>query len=411
MHRRWVISLGVAITLATIGILGFRTWSIRSSLRRAERACAIGQWSLATRILSPLLDREPGNLDAHLLMARAQFGSGEWHAGLEHLRQIPESSPFFVEAKFYEGSAMLELDRGAQAERAFRECLRLDPESIPARQRLVTLFLWEDRRVEARQLAWEVYERAPPEHRAAALGQVFRVDYAEFPVELRRTRLERFVALNPHDWDAMAALANLYSSSSDPSMRGRAAPMLREALQQQPDNVAARIALVTAAIGEDHDEAKHLVDTWPADPRDERYVVARGMVQQECDLDFIKAADSFRRVLETHPDNWRVRGRFAVCLRMLDQPEQANLQMKRQTRVSDALNEDIIGQLILAEETQLATAPLRYRLGQLYETVGRWKDARCWYQEVLRVEPSHQATKDAIDRLKDKPDVQPVDEE
>lgn len=411
MHRRSLVLIAVALSAAIGGFVGYRAWSVQSSLRRADRACERGQWSLATRILRPFLDRYPEHVEANLLMARSQFGNGEWQAALEHMRRIPEGSPLLVEAMFYEGSTMLHLDRGAQAERALRECLRLDPESIPARQRLVELLLWEDRRVEARQLVWEVYERAPTDHRAAALDQLFRVDYAEFPMELCRTRLERFVAQNPRDWDAVVALARLYSSGSDSALQARAAPMLRGVLQEQPENVDCRTALVTVAIGEDQEEVQQLLDTWPADQRDERYLTNRGIVQQEYERDFGNAAETFRRVLETQPDNWKVRGRFAACLRLLYQREQADFQMKRHTRVSEALKEDHIAQLLQDAVTQLATAPHRYRVGALYETVGRFKEARCWYHEALRVQPSHRASQDAIERLKDKPDLEPVDEE
>jgi thioredoxin-like negative regulator of GroEL len=410
MRRRLVFVFGVAGALTVLGVVGWRSWLVSSTFQRAERACANRNWSLAIQILGPFLDRNPNHVEARLVMARAQFGSGEWREGFEQLQLIPEGSPYLGEAKYYEGLAMIQLDRAAQAERAFRTCLVLDPESIPARQQLIALFAWEDRRLEARQFAWEVYDRAPPEHRADALSQLFQGDYGEIPLTNRRTRLETFVAHNANDWDATTALANLYAADPDPSTRARAAPMLHEVLRQEPDNVDCRMALVALMVGEDNEQARQLLREWPAESRDERYVLTQGVVQQECDLDFASAAASFRRVLDSQPDHWRARGRLAVCLRMLGQSEQANLQMKRQSRVSDALKEDAIRQLLEDQLTQLNTAALRYRLGQVYETVGRFKEARYWYYEALAVEPTHQDTKDALESLKDKPDVQPVDE-
>src|SRR5262245_49417257 len=249
MRRRLVFLLSVAGALTVLGVVGWHNWSVSSTFRRAERACANRNWSLVIQILAPFLDRHPNHVEARLVMARAQFGSGEWREGFEHLQLIPEGSPYLSEAKYYEGAAMLELDRGAQAERAFRTCLSLDPESIPARQKLIALFIWEDRRLEARQFAWDAFERAPPEHRAEALSQLFQVDYGEIPLTNRRTRLETFVAHNAYDWDATTALANLYIPDPDPATRARAAPMLREVLRQQPENVDCRMALILLAVG------------------------------------------------------------------------------------------------------------------------------------------------------------------
>ena len=399
----------VLLLLATV-FLAVREWTLDLRLRQARRACEKGQWTEASRLLTALLARHPDHQQALLLMARVRLAHGEWQPGFEHLRRIPEGSPLFAESRYYEGLGMLDLDRGAGAEKALRECLAHDPDSVPARQLLVDLYLWEDRRSEARMLVWELYDLVPVERRCAVLDQLFRVDFAEYPAGLRMARLERFVAQNLRDIDAEVALAGLYDSTEESGRRDRAEPLLREVFTQQPRHVACRAALVQILLRDDAAQAKRLLEEWPPDQRDEQYFALLGQQQQEHERDFALAAESFRRVLESHPENWRIRFRLSACLRALGQNEQADSQMKRQKRTADALKGETVEQLLRQSPSSLGTAEYRHRLGELYETIGRLKEAHCWYQEALRTQPSHRESRQALDRLRGRPDTEAVDQ-
>ncbi len=342
-------------------------------------------------------------------MARAKFGSADWQAGLEQLRLIPDGSPNLAEARFYEGSALLELDRGAQAERTLHECIVLERDSVPARQKLVELYLWEDRPLEARRLVWEVYNLVRPDNRVAALDQLFRIDFAGLPLELRIARLERFIANNPNDLDAVAALATAYSTTENPLLIGRSVPMLREVLEQYPNHPDCWAALAQLSFPENAEETMKLLDAWPEEHRDVQHLILLGTVQQEHKADYPKAAETFRQVLQSQPENWKVRYRYAACLRAMGETEKADRQLKIHTRISGALNADAIGKLLQESATQPATAGFRHRMGELYETVGRFKEARCWFEEALRIQPNHRPSQEALARQTGRPDIEPVD--
>src|SRR5439155_2775463 len=132
-------------------------------------------------------------------------------------------------------------------------------------------------------------------------------------------------------------LAMLYDSDALNAHQDRAVEILRESFERQPQHVGCRAALVQIALRRDVAEARRLLDSWPADQRDAQFLIRLGSLQQEHDCDYAAAAENFRRVLEVHPENWKVRHRLAACLRGLGQTEQAVYQEQRQERIADAL--------------------------------------------------------------------------
>ena len=57
---------------------------------------------------------------------------------------------------------------------------------------------------------------------------------------------------------------------------------------------------------------------------------------------------------------------------------------------------ELIDQILPA----LALPKNRYRLGEFYEAVRYPREARCWYELVLAIDPDHEASLMALARLK-----------
>jgi protein O-GlcNAc transferase len=129
------------------------------------------------------------------------------------------------------------------AERSYRECLRLAPNHIECRHALDGMLVRIGRRDEAARLIQEWLAREP--RLAAAYAEDGWLLHQGGDLPGAQARLQQALALDPHDTRALVELARVYEAMRRPD---RAADLYERALQQNPhqEEVARRLQLLRA---------------------------------------------------------------------------------------------------------------------------------------------------------------------
>jgi Flp pilus assembly protein TadD len=251
----------------------------------------------ADRRIRDHLRAHPESLQAHLLMAQVALGRDEPRPqlALEHLDRIQTGERGIRSMVWLNrGKAYSALGRNDQAERAWKEALRLDPTAPEVGWDLLGLYYVQGRRSDAHRLALELHAIEPdPRDRVQLLLELVRQDAQPLgPESLIRT-LEPIVRAHSEDrYTAMAmGLALVRNSRADEGLI-----FLHDLVDRFPDDADARLALL---LGLDEsrlmDELTETLARLPPDlshdPRLERF---RGAVAQERH-DWAAAADAYLR--------------------------------------------------------------------------------------------------------------------
>ena len=110
-----------------------------------------------------LLDRlswyKPDDRNVLHLQVQAALGRGEPAVAARLLARVPSSAPDAVEARLAQGRLLMEAFLPREAEAAFRDCLRLDPEADAARLALIAILAVQRRSRDYEAEAWALFDR------------------------------------------------------------------------------------------------------------------------------------------------------------------------------------------------------------------------------------------------------------
>jgi tetratricopeptide (TPR) repeat protein len=198
------------------------------------------QYSQAESALRERVRRAPHDGDARLLLARALAGSGQLLACAKELHAVPYWWPKKPDALLREGQAYLMLNRAKDAEAAWLAVVEDDPlHPRPpdvfhdASLELLKLYSTEDRWEDANVVLWGAYEKASPLDRVTLLSMRLRSELERVAPAEAIVLIERYVAADPTDWEALLALAR------DEFALGRPEDAMRhfeECLKGQPES-------------------------------------------------------------------------------------------------------------------------------------------------------------------------------
>ncbi|RMF72525.1 MAG: hypothetical protein D6738_11045 [Acidobacteria bacterium] len=208
----------------------------------------------AGAILAALLERNPANHPARLLLAEARLAAGDPAAALAVLAQARERAPWDERARVLEARAWLARhgdpdapDAVDRAQRALREALRIRPRDADAARMLADLLVDQGRLAEARQvLAPLVEDGAADAALATMLGEI---EAATGRADRARAAFEQALAYDPSHAPALEALGKLAFVEGDARA---AAEWYRRALAAAPSARLARTlgALLLESLGD-----------------------------------------------------------------------------------------------------------------------------------------------------------------
>ena len=236
----------VFVLLLSLGLFAFDLWWIWRDTRPLADLKTIGAWIAreqfvqAESALRECLRREPHDGEARMLLAKALAGQGELLDCAQQLHRVPTWWPKKSEAQFREGQAYLIINRAKDAEAAWLSVVEDDPlHPRPmnvfhdASLELLKLYSTEDRWEDAYVILWRSYEHASPVDRLNLLSMRLRSELERVAHEQSIVRLERYVAADATDWEALRALARAELALGRPAEASR---HFQRCLKGQPDN-------------------------------------------------------------------------------------------------------------------------------------------------------------------------------
>ncbi len=327
---------------------------------------------LATRPEAPATTRR---------RAEAAAARKDWREALELWRRVNASPAATAATHLEEGRACLALGRAARGEDALRRATAVDPTLARAWLLRLEILRVEDRWLDAAAVGREAVEKVAPADRPAVLRELTLAALAEVPDDLARDTLRKWIAADPDDVEAEAALLRRIGADPRPDDPGGEERIARlEALvAAHPDLPNPREALV-AALADDGDveRGRAALDAWPEPARDARYDRSRGRWDLEYDGRPERAVEAFRRALEAAPHDWRCRYRLARALAALGRRDEAEREARAVARAREALDPVTTGRALDDAFSKVDRPGARATIADACARVGLADLARAW---------------------------------
>lgn len=301
----------------------------------------MGAGVAALALLAAFLATRPEDPARLRRRAEAAAAKKDWREALELWRRVNASPAATATTLLEEGRACLALGRAARGEDALRRANEADPTLARAWILRLEILRVEDRWFEAAAVGREALAKVAAEDRAAVLRELTLAALSEVPDDLARDTLRKWIAADPADAEAEAALMRRIAADPRPDDPDRAARLARlEALvAAHAGRPGPREALALALADDGEVErGRAVLDAWPEAARDARYDRLRGRWDLEYDGRPAPAADAFRRALEAAPHDWRTRYRLARALAALGRRDEADREARAVARIREALD-------------------------------------------------------------------------
>jgi tetratricopeptide (TPR) repeat protein len=198
------------------------------------RAFHRGDYARATALAAERLKARPADVQARIILARAEAARGRFEAAYAGFRKALDLDPRSADALYYTG-----ITAGALAQAEYERLFALAPGSARAHQLLGQSYLAQGRAAEAETELKAAIEAGPPTADVlVALGDLVRrskLDFAE-----ARTYYSRAIPLAPGSYDALYGVGACDSYAGEHT---KAIESFRRALSIAPDSAPARLAL------------------------------------------------------------------------------------------------------------------------------------------------------------------------
>ncbi|WP_165246550.1 tetratricopeptide repeat protein [Paludisphaera soli] len=332
-------------------------------------------------LVAIFLATRPEGIDAVRRRAEAASARKDWGEALTLWRRVNASPSATAATRLEEGRACLALGRAAQGEAALREATAADPKLAKAWALRLEILRVEDRWFDASAVGWEAFEAVAPEDRAAVLRELTLAAISDLPDDLARDALKKWIAADPEDVEAEAALQRRIGAdprSDDPDRPTRLA-RLEELVARHSGSPSAREALATLlADGGDVERGREVLDAWPEPARDGRYDRLVGRWKLEYDARPEEAVGPLARAIEAAPHDWRTHYRLARALTILGRREEAAKEAKATARIREALDPMTLGPALEDAFAKVDRPSARATIADACARVGLDRLARAW---------------------------------
>jgi tetratricopeptide (TPR) repeat protein len=397
-----VIGLVLVVALSITGGVAARAWAahrFRGELAEARKQMEAGLFGLARQRLARLAEERPDQAEVAYRLGRCEVERGRPEAALAPWARIPTDSAWGAPAALAFGQAAVPLGRIAEAERILRAALRRpSPERPAIRHMLLTILGQQGRIAEARRLIETDWQAAagPPaddDDRLAMIHDHIGLDLETFPLEWNLSLIQSGPAPADDDDRRALALARAYMATRAGDFE-RAEEELGSCRRHWPTDAMVWKAWLDWAVAADRMEpALQALDHVPArllnpaDLLDLRAWLARRR----------RDAPAERRALEQllvlEPGRSPALTRLAELLQQAGETAAATALRRRKTELDLALNV----YFPLYKEDRLAEhLP---ELAPLAERLGRWFEARAFWELIAVRDPAQAEARTALARL------------
>jgi tetratricopeptide (TPR) repeat protein len=249
---------------------------------------------------------------------------------------------------------------------------------------LIKLYAAEDRWEDVHVILWQAYERASPADYMALLYMRVRSELERVAPDETIKKLERYVAADPTDWEALRALAKAESALGRGVEAGR---HFQACLKGQPDDARAWSDYLNLLHAQgDMDTWSALLAKVPPSADSEAEIWKFRGLRKERAGDWAGAASDYRAALERNPYITAYHYRLAMVEERLGCRDEAAKHRKQADQLREARSQLLpaFTDVIDAQEHRASTAPnlpvsIR-RLASICETLGWTRLADAWYK-------------------------------
>jgi tetratricopeptide (TPR) repeat protein len=394
-------ALGIGLAALLLGWLGWLGWSAgRTGMLRREASAAVKvtDWGRAEAALARLSWYRPDDLEAIRLRVEIAERRGDLGAALRALAVVPDSIPESPSAHVRRGLILKELYRPREAEAAFRAALRREPRLPEPRRELVALLGIERRADEQEKELWELHDRAGCPIEALRLLAQSTVTIPRGTLAKTSDEgavLERCLAADPDDSHLRPPLARFYRLRGETDAARR---LLESWLRDHPDDPSARVEWLACLVDEgDVDGASSWFESPPSSCRgfaDFERLRGDWLTLQGKSTEAIPA---YREAVRLAPREPEVRYRLAQALRASGRLDEATEALTYHCRLQDLA---VLAAGVAEDHPALDRIN---EVGRVCRTLGRQREARAWFAQALRLDPSNAEARAALGRPEDHP--------
>jgi thioredoxin-like negative regulator of GroEL len=394
MRRRYP-RITLAALLLYIILIGFNLWWYWRDTRPVADLETIGSWmgreeyARAEPALRERLRRTPHDGGLRTMLAKVLAARGDLSGCAAELHQVPSWWPTKAESLYREGQVYLMMDRAKDAEAAWLAVVEDDPLhpgppdiSHDASLELIKLYAAEDRWEDVHVVLWGAYEKASPADHMALLYMRVRSELERVAPDETIGRLERYVAADPTDWQALRALAKAELALG----RGaEAARHFQACLKGEPENprVWADYLGMLYESGDLDAWSAVLAKVPPAAESESEIWRFRGLSKEKAG-DWAGAARDYRNALERDPYITAYHYRLAMVEERLGHRDVAAEHRKKSDRLREARGQLLpaFTDVIDAQERRNSSGPglsaSMRRLASVCETLGWARLSEAW---------------------------------
>ena len=368
---------------------------------------AAKQFDEVEKRLAQQLRVHPDDDSARILLAQIALGRPDPkpEQALQALEGVKTNQPGpLAIVLLNRGKAYSNLHDYEQAERCWREALKVDPKVPEAGWALLGLFYVQGRRVEAQELALKLHETEPdPRDRVQLLLELVRQDAMPLEPASVATNLEAGVKLHPRDLKTTIALArNLIKGS----VFDRGLSLLRQSVLDHPDDHDAWDGLLNGldAAGKYDEFSKtlaNLPNALKSSPRFARHVGRDAQEKREWE----RSADAYLQAWNQGARDPELTYRLGRALRLANRTEAAD-RFEKKAQAMEAAKETILdlyqeANVKIGREFTPSADHLNVyqRLADHCEQRGLLNQALAWHRLVLKERPEDPISAEATRRI------------
>jgi tetratricopeptide (TPR) repeat protein len=378
-------SVALALTLGAL-VAGCSVESPDAIWEGAKKAFQERDFPRAEAAMAKLDKLRAPTTEDSMMRAQIAIAKNDVSGALEKLALVPDDHPMAASARLEEGQLELRRHRASRAAKAFREAIRLDPKLIPAHRELIYILGMQLRRTELAEEFRQLSELQPLNFDQVFVWCLTRRSVWE-PIEITG-EMAKYVAADPEDRESRLALADGLRKLNRLDEADEALKPLSN------DDPEARTARVQLALDRgDMTEAEELLAGGPRknlglDLLRGRLAMARGNTAG--------AVAAYRDAVAAEANNRDAVFGLAHSLQRLGDPE-AKRYLEDSLRLERL--ETLVQRAVLSSSKK--NIPLIRDLGAACAEVGRYPEARAWYQIAIAADPLDAEAQQALFKLKD----------